>query len=277
VFLPLSLLSVSSVLGILSSVALIAVVLIDGFHKKEAPGSLWEPAPTSFGVESVTKLGVSFGLFMAGFSGHSVIPSLARDMQNPAQFDEMIDLAFLISTLIYAIIGGAGYAMFGNNVSEEFSQDLLGVPGYNAALNKAALWLLVISPLSKFGLVSRPLNGTVEALLGLDRTPPPASPEAGSSKTVSTSRFQNQAFKEACIAIERTLLALLAVGVSILVPEFSAMMGFLGSFAAFLLCVIGPVSAKIAVNGRCGKWDAFVLSVAIVMAVFGTFSVWYDT
>jgi vesicular inhibitory amino acid transporter len=85
-------------------------------------------------------------------------------MQNPAQFDEMIDLAFvrvlppcrtyrfshapqLISTLIYAIIGGAGYAMFGNNVSEEFSQDLLGVPGYNEALNKAALWLLVISPL----------------------------------------------------------------------------------------------------------------------------------
>lgn len=98
------------------------------------------------------------------FAGHSVIPSLARDMQNPAEFDQMIDLAFvrvlsnpityrfswlsqLISTCIYAVIGGAGYAMFGNNVSEEFSQDLLGVPGYNEALNKAALWLLVISPL----------------------------------------------------------------------------------------------------------------------------------
>lgn len=84
VFLPLSLLSFSSVLGILSSVALIAVVLIDGFYKvscaecrgrthltfrqKEAPGSLWEPAPTSFGPESAMKLGVSFGLFMAGVS-----------------------------------------------------------------------------------------------------------------------------------------------------------------------------------------------------------------
>lgn len=94
-----------------------------------------------------------------------MIPSLARDMKNPDQFDEMIDLAFvsvcsskmsqsispeaskIVSTFIYATIGIAGYCMFGNNVSAEFSQDLLSVPGYNAALNKVALWLLVISPL----------------------------------------------------------------------------------------------------------------------------------
>lgn len=131
-------------------------------------------------------------------------------------------------------------------------------------------------PRSKFGLASRPLNSTLESLLGLDSTPPPTSPEDAPSKTASTSRLQNQTFKKAGIAIERSLLTVAAVAVSILVPEFSAMMGFLGSFSAFLLCVIGPVSAKIAVNGRCGKWDAFLLVVAVMMAVFGTFSVWYD-
>ena len=36
--------------------------------------------------------------------------------------------------------------MFGNNVSEEFSQDLLKTPGYNELLNKIALYVLVIAP-----------------------------------------------------------------------------------------------------------------------------------
>jgi solute carrier family 32 (vesicular inhibitory amino acid transporter) len=91
---PLSLLSYTSILGIASTAFIVAVVLIDGFSKREAPGSLWDPAQTSFLPSGVRELGVSFGLFMAGFSGHAVIPSLARDMVDPSRFDEMINWAF---------------------------------------------------------------------------------------------------------------------------------------------------------------------------------------
>lgn len=48
-----------------------------------------------------------------------MIPSLARDMIDPAQFDHMIDWAFALATLIYTIIGVTGYLMFGNDVSDE--------------------------------------------------------------------------------------------------------------------------------------------------------------
>ncbi|KAH6917218.1 amino acid transporter [Coprinopsis sp. MPI-PUGE-AT-0042] len=119
VFLPLSLLSYTSILGIFSTVILVFVIFIDGFSKKTAPGSLWEPAPTSFGVKSFNKLGLAFGLFMAGFSGHPVIPSLARDMVDPSQFDHMINWAFTIATFIYTAIGAAGYLMFGDKVHDE--------------------------------------------------------------------------------------------------------------------------------------------------------------
>jgi vesicular inhibitory amino acid transporter len=96
VFLPLSLLSYTSILGIMSTVLIIIVVLVDGFSKGEPPGSLWNPADTTLRVQSLGELGIAFGLFMAGFSGHAVIPSLARDMINPEEFDKMINWAFVL-------------------------------------------------------------------------------------------------------------------------------------------------------------------------------------
>ncbi|KZP12050.1 hypothetical protein FIBSPDRAFT_870672 [Athelia psychrophila] len=278
VFMPLSLLSYASMIGIFSTLSIIAVIFIDGFSKKEGPGSLWSPAETQPGIESIGALGVAFGLFMAGFSGHAVIPSLARDMVDPKEFDHMINWAFIIATFVYALIGSAGYLMFGINVSEEVSRDLLNTPGYNPFLNKAALWMLVISPLSKFALSTRPLNITLEIMLGLETTPPPMSPDQLDSKTsnVIPAHQRNQKLKRVLTVVERVAFTFLSVGVSILVPDFSSVMAFLGSFSAFMLCVIGPVCAKSALAGRLGFWDAILLIIAVVMAVWGTVAAFWS-
>jgi vesicular inhibitory amino acid transporter len=95
VFVPLSLLSVTSILGIISTLFIVGVVFTDGLSKREAPGSLWDPAKTSMFPDSANALAVSFGLLMAGFSGHAVIPSLAKDMVDPSRFDEMINWSFV--------------------------------------------------------------------------------------------------------------------------------------------------------------------------------------
>ncbi len=99
-------------------------------------------------------------------------------MIDPGQFDRMIEWAFAIATFIYTIIGVTGYIMFGTEVSDEasnpstpsescskvadnelqFSQDLMTTPGFNMNLNKIALWGLVIAPLSKFALSTRPVS-----------------------------------------------------------------------------------------------------------------------
>ncbi|KAJ8702818.1 hypothetical protein PTI98_001503 [Pleurotus ostreatus] len=266
VFLPLSLLSYASIMGILSIIFLIGVMLIDGLSKTDAPGSLWTPAETSWGPEGYGKLGVAFGLFMAGFSGHAVIPSLARDMVDPSQFDSMINWAFVIATSVYAIIGSAGYLMFGNNVSEEISIDLLNTPGYSAVLNQAVLWMLVISPLSKFALATQPLNTTLEILMGLDSQV--TAPEEFSGKT--SPRGSYIPLKKILHVLQRAGLTVASVAVSIYVPEFSAVMAFLGAFSAFVLCVIGPIGAKISLAGKCQWFDAIILIGASVMAIWGT-------
>ncbi|KZT30339.1 hypothetical protein NEOLEDRAFT_1173781 [Neolentinus lepideus HHB14362 ss-1] len=275
VFLPLSLLSYTSILGIVSTLFLVAVIFIDGFSKKNSPGSLWQPAETNVGIHSTGELGIAFGLFMAGFSGHAVIPSLARDMVDPGQFDVMIDWAFFTATFIYSVIGVAGYLMFGYSVHDEISQDLLLTKGYNPFLNKIALWMLVINPLSKFALATRPLNVTLEIMLGLETTLSPASSESHDTKLSTSSEItragnNRHILRRVFIVIERVGLTLLSVTVSILVPQFSSVMAFLGSFSAFLLCVVGPVSAKVALQGKCGLWDGLLLATGVVMAMWGT-------
>lgn len=72
VFLPLSVLSYASILGIMSTFMIVAVVLVDGFLKTTAPGSIWSPAPTSWTFGGWTDLGLAFGLFMAGVR-HDVV------------------------------------------------------------------------------------------------------------------------------------------------------------------------------------------------------------
>ncbi|KAG6901856.1 hypothetical protein C0995_007242 [Termitomyces sp. Mi166 len=233
IFLPLSLLSYTSILGILSSILIIFVVLIDGFCKSEAPGSLWRPAETNFGIQNSQNLGLAFGLFMAGFSGHAVIPSLARDMKDPSQFDRMINWAFFVATMLYTLIGYAGYRMFGNNVSEE-------------------------------------LNATIEILLGIDV--PLLAPEdiAAKSNGLTTAPQGSHIILKRLFAVtQRVMITILSVTISILVPNFGAMMALLGSFAAFALCLIGPLFAKVALTGHCSRKDGVLLAVGVVMAAWG--------
>ncbi|KAF8640666.1 hypothetical protein AX17_000323 [Amanita inopinata Kibby_2008] len=262
VFLPLSLLSYTSVLGTLSTVLLVAVIFIDGFSKRDMPGSLWHPAETRMGIQSFDKLGIAFGLLMAGFAGHAVIPSLARDMIDPSRCDEMINWAFAIATIIYASIGYAGYLMFGDDVSDEISQDLLRTKGYNPVLNQAALWMLVISPLSKFALNIRPLNTTMEVLTG-------AVGSVDETKPKEPYTLQPRLGKSVVI-VQRIVLTLLTVVISISVPDFSTVMAFLGSFSAFIINIVGPIAAKVAIQGRCSNLDGVLIAIGIVMAVWGT-------
>ncbi|KAF8605185.1 hypothetical protein BDV93DRAFT_439599 [Ceratobasidium sp. AG-I] len=267
IFLPLHLLSFASLLGILATVFIIVVIFIDGFTKTQSPGSLWESAPTDL-APSWTALPVSFGLFMAGFAGHAVIPSLARDMSEPEHFDSMINWAFFVATLIYAIVGAGGYIMFGRDVSDEVSVDLMKTPGYNVSLNKIAVWMLVVSPLTKFALCTRPvsLNITIEIMLGIDPIPEPIS----STHPLSTSTQAQEKRKAFLRTIERIALALSVVAVAILFPAFGAVMAFLGAFSAFMLCVIGPICAKAALERRMGWIDRVLLGVGVGMAATGT-------
>jgi vesicular inhibitory amino acid transporter len=88
--LPLHLLSIPSIMSLVSSTVVILILLIDGFTKKTAPGSLVDPVHTSLGPD-MTHANVlgGLGLLIAGFGGHAIIPSLAIDMKDPRKFNKV--------------------------------------------------------------------------------------------------------------------------------------------------------------------------------------------
>lgn len=59
-------------------------------------------------------------------------------MVDPTQFDDMITQAFAVATAIYAVIGMAGYIMFGNAVSEEVCASPLQYVVSNLTVNSSA-------------------------------------------------------------------------------------------------------------------------------------------
>lgn len=97
-----------------------------------------------------------------------------------------------------------------------------------------------------------------------------AKPNSPALHNVAHSHERSRRVRQILTVAERSMFTVVSVAVSILVPEFSSMMAFLGSFSAFLICVIGPVFAKVMLAGHCGVWDGFILAIAVVMAVWGT-------
>ncbi|WWD20902.1 hypothetical protein CI109_105380 [Kwoniella shandongensis] len=308
--LPLRLLSLPSLLSSVSSLLLVLVLLIDGFIRPVAPGSIRQPMETKWGPEwqGANWLG-AIGLVLAGFGGHAVMPSLARDMKKPENFDKIINKAFAIATSISFVAGAAGYLMIGQTVSDEITRDLMQEKyHYPKVLNLVALWMIVINPLTKFGLASRPLNLTIEGILGISRKPvspviedsnfeidrelvdPLASGKSDHPRTSSFSihpsndsssvpnanvhrrsssispnrarpRFDSDysitqsAPSQSQIAfavkqerrkswlrvISRTFVTAMCVITAVNLPGFGRVMAFLGSFSAFLICIILPL------------------------------------
>ena len=116
----------------------------------------------------------------------------------------------------------------------------------------------------------------MESLLGLDCYTSDDSEVVQKPSATLAFKF-NRSLKRILIACERIALVCLAVSVSILVPDFSSIMAVLGSFTVFMLCVIGPIAAKMTLQRKATAVDAMILMVSTVMAMWGTVSAFRST
>lgn len=112
------------------------------------------------------------------------------------------------------------------------------------------------------------LNSTIETLLGISM-PLVVAEDQGLARAAKRTPVLLKTFFSPAV-LQRILVTSLSILVSILIPEFSSMMAFLGSFSAFILCVIVPIAAKIMLAGHCGIFDAVILALGIMKAIWGT-------
>jgi solute carrier family 32 (vesicular inhibitory amino acid transporter) len=157
-FAPLRLLSFSSILGILCCTMLVGIVVIDGIIKPQTPGSLREPATTYLFPEHWSTLPLSFGLLMSPWGGHSVFPSIYRDMRHPQKYGKSLRYTFSFTFGLDLAMAVVGLLMFGDYIRDEVTSNILLTEGYPQFLSIIIVVLIAIIPITKIPLRYARLN-----------------------------------------------------------------------------------------------------------------------
>ncbi|RDW61917.1 putative transporter [Aspergillus mulundensis] len=163
-FVPLRLLSVTSILGILSCTTIVALTCIDGFMKPHAPGSLREPAQTYLFPRNWGTLPLSFGLIMSPWGGHGVFPNIYRDMRHPHKYGRSLWATYIFTYSLDCTMAVLGWMMFGNTIRDEVTANVLTMDDYPQFLSVCIIISIAIIPITKVPLNCRPLVATVEVI-----------------------------------------------------------------------------------------------------------------
>ncbi|KAI9027205.1 transmembrane amino acid transporter protein-domain-containing protein [Phycomyces nitens] len=261
-FLPIRKLAYTSLIGIISCVSLVLIVVYDGLTKEAQPGSLLDPMPTELFPSQVYNVPLAFGIMMAGFAGHAVFPAIHHDMKEKKDYDQMVNLTYIVALLVYAVLAMAGYAMFGLDTMQEITQNLALTPGYNKILNRAAIWLVVMTPVAKYGLMMNPVTLTWELWL------------------INHPSIENwckyHAWRETfLVASSRICISALVIYTATVFPGFDRVMSLLGSLFSFSISAIFPLVCYKRLFGHSmtktsSAINNTLLAVSIVMASLGT-------
>lgn len=265
-FVPLRLLSFSSIIGIFSCFSIVLIVFIDGFIKPHTPGSLREPATTYLTPQNWLTLPLSFGLLMSPWGGHSVFPSIYRDMRHPHKFHRAVKVTFTFTYILDCATAVAGILMFGDGVMTEITANLLEIGGYPRILTIFMSIFIAIIPLTKVPLNARPIVSTIEVLSGLG----PLS-VADTQALTGISSYTRGMLR---VAI-RVVVVIIFVLVAMVFPAFDSIMAFMGSTLCFTICVILPLMFYLKIFGkeisiRERIFDYLLIAVSSVLAVIGT-------
>ncbi|ORZ13655.1 transmembrane amino acid transporter protein-domain-containing protein [Absidia repens] len=261
-FFPISKLAYTSVIGVFSSIFLVLIVALDGLTKHTRPGSLWDPMETEWIPSEPFNIPLCFGLLMAVYSGHAVFPSLYRDMAEPKKYDRMVDTTYIITFAVYLIMAVTGYLMFGLDTMQEITQNLAITSGYNKSINEGAIYLIVLIPVAKYGLMLNPVNLSWELWL---RNQPRME-----------TWFTDHSWKKHSLSIiGRIIVSAFVIYIATVFPGFDRIMSLVGALFSFGISVIFPLACyhrlyreSMTYKDLIVNW-AFLL-VSIVLATLGT-------
>ncbi|ANB10982.1 Avt1p [Sugiyamaella lignohabitans] len=261
-FLPLRILSFSSIMGITATFALVVIVLFDGFYKADSPGSLLHPATTWMWPEKWSLLPMSIGIFMAPWGGHAVFPNIYRDMRHPQKYGQCLKTTYKITFLVDASMGVLGFLMFGQDVMDEVTKSILLTPGYPESLNYLITLLIATIPLAKTPLNARPIVSTLDILFGIDKV------EFGDKTSHHFGARIGKFLVRVSVVASFVLMA-------IAFPDFDRIIAFFGSLLCVTICMILPLSFYLKLYaGRISKFelilDYILLVFFSILAIVGT-------
>lgn len=259
-FMPLSVLSIFSLFGIMSTISITVLVFVLGLIKKDAPGSLIDAMPSNMWPKDGKDLLLAIGILMAPFGGHAIFPNLKSDMRHPYKFQKTLRATYSITLLTDFLMAILGFLMFGHYCSNEITNNVLVTKGYPTWCYPVISGLICLIPLAKTPLNAKPVISTLDVLFGLDQ-----HSEGFRAGVQKVGKFVVR------VGVNATFVAL-----AILFPEFEKIIGILGSSICFLVCIILPCLfyLRLCKVGRLEKiFVQLALIVSIILAILGTWAV----
>ena len=270
----LSLLSYFSVVGTLSSCFLaLSIVAIGALNKNLESGTFLHPAQTEV-VTDAHRAPLAIGLVMVGFAGHACFPSVRCSMAKPSRYNRMLDVSYGVCFLVYAGVAILGYMMYGHDTKEEITLNIVSTKGAShlvRSLATAATVLIVINPITKFGLTMNPVSLMVEEFLL------PNLEHSDEFDSNTTTRPGKKCQHLLSIMI-RLVLSSLCVGAAIAVPNFAKVVSFIGAFCSCFVSIVFPVAAYMRLQwNEISLYErflcAFLLVIGCVGSIWGTIAV----
>eukprot|EP01062_Namystynia_karyoxenos_P080719 TRINITY_DN8734_c0_g1_i1.p1 TRINITY_DN8734_c0_g1~~TRINITY_DN8734_c0_g1_i1.p1 ORF type:complete len:737 (+),score=137.52 TRINITY_DN8734_c0_g1_i1:96-2306(+) len=209
---------------------------------------------------------LSFSLILSAYSGHSLLPSLYTDMDDPSKYGTVVNVSFAFCTVYYAVISTFGFLMFGGSADEILTLNF----DKGSVVAKIALYVVAIAPYTKFGVncnaVCTDLERTFAAVAGGQGSALAAEPGQCSCGAVALSL---------CVRSGVTALALLC---ALFLPGFATVMSLIGSVLTMTISIIVPCTAYLIVMGdEVGLLERTVnvtlVGFGVVLAVLGTLNV----
>lgn len=245
--LPLRILSFLSLSGIICTSLTCGIICISGLIKPDSPGSLFNRMPTNIYPTSFIDFLFSLGLYMAPWGGHATFPEIFKDQLFPETYNHCMNYSFTFSYLVDLSTGVMGFLMFGKNITNEVSKNILITEGYPRWVGNTIVILMGLLPISKLPLISRPIVTIMDDKIG-------------------NSRFMK--------CINRIGLSLLFFLVSTVATDFGQVMALLGSLICFTVCLTLPCLYHIIACPESDKFFSLVgVFFGIVLAIAGTVAV----
>ena len=249
--LDLSSLSYVGALGLLASTSVTGVISFEFFRQVVASGGALPQAATDHtAFVHASTFPVSFGLLAFVFAGHAVFPSIYSSMEQPEEYEEMLDASYGIVALNCLALGVAGYCLFGDAVADQVT---LSLPA--GSLATLAFALTTVNPFAKFALTLDPVAKGAESLFDLR------------VRASSTDAFVSR--------LLRTGLGVTALYLAIKLPFFGAGMSLIGCVLTLVVSVLFPSLCYLRMFGddldESEKYLNYtILVVGVVCALSGT-------
>ncbi|KAH3899235.1 probable Vacuolar amino acid transporter 1 [Saccharomycodes ludwigii] len=255
-FVPLSVLSNVSLLGIISTTGTVVVIFLSGLYKSTSPGSLINPMPTHLFPKSFNDFCLSIGLLSACWGGHAIFPNLKTDMRHPEKFKDCLKTTYSITSVTDIGTAILGFLMFGSSVMDEVTKSVLLTQGYPNFVYFLISALMAIIPIAKTPLNAMPIVSILDRLMGIHNVQ--LDFERG------TFKYYGALFLG---GFNKLMVNLIFLLVSIQLPAFDKLIAFIGAGLCFMICFILPCLFYLRIcRERVKPWERVACHVTIVVS-----------